>query len=191
MLKRPEICRFLITGSVQAGKTSYLSELVDVLIEKDLSPGGFLAPGSFKSGERSGFDLKNIKTGEHLPLASNTEHTGWIKFKNFWFNPAAFKSGQLWIEALLEADPEVVVIDEVGHLELEGSGWFAILESLKRQARTIQLWSVRESLISEVMHRWDIPDSHIIPIDIMQPNQAAELICNWSKKLNESSQKEI
>lgn len=182
MLKKTEICKFLITGSIQAGKTSYLSELVKVLKEKGLSPGGFLAPGSFKSGERSGFDLKNINSGEMIPLASNTEHAAWLKFRRFWFNPFAFESGRLWIEAHLKANPEVIVIDEVGPMELEGSGWFATLEYINSQSGAIQLWSVRESLVSEVMQQWDIPDSQIIRIDKMKVNQAADLICKWARK---------
>ncbi len=50
---------FLITGNIQGGKTTYLSELIEVLKKRDLSVGGFLAPGSFASGKRSGFTLKH------------------------------------------------------------------------------------------------------------------------------------
>lgn len=48
----------LVTGPVQGGKTTFLSELVDLLQKNGIKLGGFLAPGSFDSGKRSGFKLK-------------------------------------------------------------------------------------------------------------------------------------
>ena len=164
---------YLITGTIQGGKTSYLVELVDLLRKRGLSPGGFLAPGSFESGERSGFKLKNILTGAEIPLASTKEISGWFKYRRFWFNPDAFIQGMEWIRKIMPDEPRVVVIDEVGPLELEGSGWWEILEFLKSSSVPVQLWSVRENLIAEVRQRWDIPDRHIIRIDEAEVNQAA------------------
>jgi nucleoside-triphosphatase THEP1 len=167
---------FLITGTIQGGKTSYLIELADLLRKRGLSLGGFLAPGSFESGERSGFKLKNILTGVEIQMASTKETAGWFKYRRFWFNPDAFIQGMEWIHKIMPDEPQVVVIDEVGPMELEGSGWWEILEFLKSSSVPVQLWSVRENLIEEVMQRWDIPDSHIIRIDKAEVNQAARNI---------------
>ncbi len=167
---------FLITGTIQGGKTSYLIELVELLRKRGLSLGGFLAPGSFDSGERSGFKLKNILTGVEIQMASTKEIAGWFKYRRFWFNPDAFIQGMEWIRKIMPDEPQVVVIDEVGPMELEGSGWWEILEFLKSSTVPVQLWSVRENLIEEVMQRWDIPDSHIIRIDEAEVNQAARKI---------------
>jgi len=168
---------FLITGDIQGGKTSYLSELVDVLKKRSLSVGGFLAPGSFKSGERSGFKLLNLKTGVEMSMASTEETDAWEKFRRFWFNPDAFIQGRKWIQACLEQQTDIVVIDEVGPMEIEGRGWFETLESLLGSSVPVQLWSVRENLTSEVMRRWKIPDSHIIHINDAAKSQTADLIC--------------
>lgn len=64
---------FLITGDIQGGKTSYLAELIEVLRKRNIIVGGFLAPGSYESGERSGFRLKNITSGVELAMASTKE----------------------------------------------------------------------------------------------------------------------
>ncbi len=58
---------FLITGNIQDGKTNYLSEL---LSKRSINVGGFLAPGIFVSGQRSGFRLKNIISGVEIAMAS-------------------------------------------------------------------------------------------------------------------------
>ena len=167
---------YLITGTIQGGKTSYLIELVDLLRKRGLSLGGFLAPGSFESGERSGFKLKNILTGVEIPMASTKETAGWFKYRRFWFNPDAFIQGMAWIRKIMPEEPQVVVIDEVGPMELEGSGWSDILEFLLSSSVPVQLWSVRENLIEEVRQRWDIPGSHIIRIHEAEVNQVARNI---------------
>jgi len=148
---------FLITGDIQGGKTSYLAELVEVLRKRNLIVEGFRAPGSFESGERSGFKLKNITSGVELAMASTKETADWIKFRRFWFNPDTFIQGQEWIRASLQTEPDVIVIDEVGPMELEGLGWCETLELLKNSSIRVQLWSVRENLAEEVKKRWDIP----------------------------------
>jgi nucleoside-triphosphatase THEP1 len=167
---------FLITGNTQGGKTSYLTELVKLLGKSGLSVGGFLAPGSFESGERSGFKLNNIISGVEIPLASTKETAAWIKYRRFWFNADAFIRGREWIQACLEQQTGIVVIDEVGPMELEGMGWSETLELLKGSSGPVQLWSVRENLAEEVKQRWDIPVSHIIRIDEVEVNQAVDRI---------------
>ncbi|MBE9517612.1 MAG: DUF2478 domain-containing protein [Bacteroidetes bacterium] len=167
---------FLITGNIQGGKTSYLSELIELLRKRSLSVGGFLAPGSFESGKRSGFSLKNIVSGDELAMASTIETDTWTKYRRFWFNPDAFTLGREWICESLKANPDVIVIDEVGPMEQEGSGWSETLEFLKSSSIPVQLWSVREKLSGEVMEHWSISSDHIIHIDNEEVQKAANLI---------------
>jgi nucleoside-triphosphatase THEP1 len=167
---------FLVTGSVQGGKTTFLFELVELLKKRGLSLGGFLAKGSFENGKRSAFVLHNIENGTELAMASVHETAQWLKYRRFWFNPDAFKEGMEWIRLCLLQKPDVLVIDEVGPMELEGSGWSEVLESLINSPVSVQLWSVRESLIGEVMEHWSISSEHLIRIDNEEVHKAANLI---------------
>ena len=55
-------------------------------------------------------------------------------------------------ERLREAG--VVILDEIGPLELRGGGWADALDALAGEWRGPMLWVVRENLISEVTGRW-------------------------------------
>ena len=167
---------FLVTGSVQGGKTTFLIELAELLKKRGLIIGGFLAKGSFDKGERSAFVLHNIEDGTELVMASAHETAKWIKYRRFWFNPDAFTLGREWICASLKANPDVIVIDEVGPMEMEGSGWLETLEFLKSSSVPVQLWSVREKLSGEVMEHWSISSEHLIHIDNDEVHKAANLI---------------
>ncbi len=172
---------FLVTGKVQGGKTSYLTELAEELKQREIKVGGFLAPGSFESGERSGFRLKNLLTGLELPMASVRETAGWIKYRRFWFNPDAFRQGREWISASLEEEADLLMIDEVGPMELEGSGWSETLKFLRQVSVPLQVWSVRESLVTELREQWNLPPTWLIHMEKTDLAQTAEMICDIIK----------
>mgnify|MGYP001821689429 CR=1 FL=1 len=165
---------FLVTGPVQAGKTTFLSSLVTRLEREHISAGGFLCPGTFSSGLRSGFELKQVGTGTRLSLAAEEQKEGWVAFRRFWFNPLAFARGRQWIDRCLESRDSVVVIDEVGPMELAGGGWSDTLDMLAEQAGPVQCWSVRKPLVREVMERWNISSGHVIDIRQETPKEALD-----------------
>lgn len=167
---------FPVTGPVQSGKTTFLTELVKELVNRGFHVGGFISHGSFDSGIRSGFVLQNIATGEVLSMASARENSRWIKYRRFWFNPEAFRAGREWIRASMMQSPQVMVIDEVGPMELEGSGWSSELDYLRSAALPVQLWSIREGILKEVMARWNIPSGQEIRIETRNLEQALEQI---------------
>lgn len=173
---------YLVTGSVQGGKTTYLSLLSELLIEKGLKICGFLCPGNFVAGERAGFTLQNIKNGRQVALASALETPEWTPYKRFWFNPEAFTLGSEWIGDCLAMAPDVVIIDEVGPMELEDLGWSNVLKTMEKSAVPVQLWNVRETLIREVMKRWGIPPASVIRIDEVELNQAAKQVSETVKR---------
>jgi nucleoside-triphosphatase THEP1 len=181
---------FLVTGRVQGGKTTYLAALVDLLRKKGLRIAGLLAPGSFSRDERSGFTILDIVSGQEIPMASAKEHDGWIHYRRFWFNPQAFVQGRDWIDSALLEDPDVLVIDEVGPMELEGSGWSDGLETWSTRPVPVQLWSVRITLLSELMRQWDVPAGRILRMDRMIAEQAAEMIYEHLRNKKKPSKKD-
>ena len=179
---------FLVTGRVQGGKTSYLTELAELVKDKGSKVGGFLSPGSFESGKRSGFRLKNLLTGSELPMAAVRETPGWVRYRRFWFNPDAFRTGREWISASLAEKVDLLMIDEVGPMELEGSGWYESLNFLRQLSLPIQVWSVRESLVTELMEQWDPAIAGLIHIEKTDPAQAAERIFEKMKTIRATKQ---
>ena len=155
---------FVITGGVHEGKTTFLTELLERLSEEKLKIAGFLCPGFFKDGARSGFNLLNTADGNQLPLATIEEKQGWFKFHRFNFNPEAFQVGETWIREALSLQPDLLVIDEVGPMELQGKGWWDTLKIIEKRCDIAQIWVVREQLIQDVKDLWCIDDDHIFRI---------------------------
>jgi hypothetical protein len=47
----------------------------------------------------------------------------------------------------------------------------------------VQLWSVRETLISEYMQQWKVPAGQILRVDRMTAEQAAEQIFEYLRNM--------
>ena len=159
---------FVLTGPVQGGKTTLVSEKIGLLRERGVKVFGFLCPGSFSEGKRSAFGLVDLETGRRIPMGDANEQKGWVKFRRFFFNPEAFIQGELWIKSCLKRDPDLVVIDEVGPMELEGDGWSNTLDILAQNSSVTQLWIVRQQILNEVSERWKIPEDQILTAETIE-----------------------
>ncbi|MFQ6121462.1 MAG: nucleoside-triphosphatase [Dehalococcoidales bacterium] len=115
----------LILGKPGSGKTSWCSEYISWLRRQGLSIGGVLCPETRKHGEQAGFNAIDLLTGEEIPFArlsrdrffKEGERVGdyTISRKGILFACSA-------IEKAVENRCDLVIIDEVGPLELRGKG---------------------------------------------------------------------
>ena len=162
---------YVITGKVKGGKTTFTADLVERLRRENLKITGFLSLGKFRDGQRSEFTLINLDNGNQVPLATVEKRSDWLKFRRFYFNPLALEQGNQWIRRGVETGPDLVVIDEVGPLELQGEGWYTSLKLLSKKNQIPQIWIVREQILNEVSEQWHIPEDNIIRIDAQDQDQ--------------------
>ena len=113
---------FVITGAIGVGKTTVCRKLIEMLRGQGHTCTGVL---SYKTTDQ-GIIIENIRSGEKKSLASidnvyNGPHTA-----KYSFNPDGISFG---IQAIEEgASADILLIDEVGHLELGGEGFVDALE---------------------------------------------------------------
>jgi nucleoside-triphosphatase THEP1 len=169
---------FVLSGKVQGGKTTLLSRLTHEFRKERVSLCGFLCEGAFSGGLRSGFTLVNLQNGSRYPLATVVKNEGWNRFRRFYFNPESLKEGERMVLDGLRRNAELVVLDEVGPMELEGKGWSPLLQVLQRNYHTVQLWVVRDSVIEVATERWNIPVENVYSI----PGDGEETTMNELKE---------
>jgi iron complex transport system ATP-binding protein len=68
----------------------------------------------------------------------------------------------------LKRDPDLLVIDEVGPMELKGDGWSKTLDTLAQNSSVTQLWIVRQQILNEVSERWKIPNDQILTAETIE-----------------------
>ncbi|MDX6767914.1 MAG: nucleoside-triphosphatase, partial [Elusimicrobiota bacterium] len=149
---------FLVAGPAGSGKSAFLAALVERLRERKVGVAGLLSPGEHAGGVRTGFDAVDLATGRRVALSRRGGPPEWPALVGpFHFSPEGLAFGR----AALAADAEVLVVDEVGPLELAGGGWAAALDALALTRRRPMVWAVRDGLVDAVQARWSAPASAV------------------------------
>ncbi len=172
-LRRPVI--FVVTGDVQQGKTTYLTKLVERLREHGIRVGGFTALGVHAEDKRVGFELCDVQTGMRTPLCTITPLEGALRIGNYYFHPEGVAKGRELLSEPQLKGKQLIVIDELGPLELGNRGWSDAVEALVRAGASPQLWVVRKPLVEKMIKKWNVGKVYIIDIgeDTMEDGLSA------------------
>ncbi len=181
MQKREPII-LLVTAGVGGGKTTFLEQLVSRLNESGIPYTGFLARGMGEHGKRKGYLLRDLQSGSEQLLAEKKKG-GRLRTGRFTFHPEVFRQEKekVWRD-LLSGRPRVVILDEVGPLELRGKGWAPLLERLVTLPEIIQVWAVREKIATQVPRAWDFSPRRTVSPDKTSPEELAAMIAEIIKK---------
>jgi len=123
--------RLLVVGEPRSGKTSWCKGYIDERRESGSSVGGILSPAIEKQGQRVGSNALNLLTGEEIPFARLSCHRC-FKEGEVVGDYTISRDGILFacdaIERAVESRCDLVVIDEVGPLELRDKGLMPAVE---------------------------------------------------------------
>jgi len=146
---------FLVSGRVQEGKSTLVQGALRRLPDS-LRTGGFLSLPNMEAGGRKGLYLKGLAGERFQALATMEDFPGAVAQGRYFFHPEAFQAGFRWVEEDLRHGCALVVVDEVGPLELRGMGWAPLLDKLVQSPPMPMLWIVREDSLLEVVRRWNL-----------------------------------
>jgi nucleoside-triphosphatase THEP1 len=151
---------YILTGDRGIGKTTFLSHLVDELKGKNIQSGGILSPVVYRDSKRIGYDVLNIRTGERTILCRNEPGTAGINIGDWVFRNEGIQSGNSALDQLSLIGCSLVIVDEVGPLELENKVWCQSLDLVVGSSPYSLILVVRENLIEKVKDRWSfIPET--------------------------------
>ena len=165
----------ILTGEIQQGKTSLLKRLLKELDSEDLPTEGFYTEVILKNDERLGYSLTTIHSDESILLCSKSSKTGLKRYGKFYFNEAAIEKGNLILQKAVENNAPLIVIDEVGPMEMSGDGWASSIDKICESSGIPMIWTVRKSLAGKAARKWNVGDVFII--DIGKENAMQEV---WS-----------
>ena len=161
-LVKPEI--IIISGEKREGKTTFVSRLVDNLKDQNIQIIGFLSIGIHENNRRTGFDIFDLQTSQKVGLCTKTRHKGWFSFGDYYFNPEGISKGNEILDINNLNNTQLVVIDEVGPVELNGQGWSDAIEALCQASSVPQLWVVRKSLLDVIIRKWNTGNIYLFDI---------------------------
>jgi nucleoside-triphosphatase THEP1 len=174
---------FIITGSVREGKTTFAKNLIEFFRNNNISTGGIISERVMADSLTTGYDVVNIETGEKTIFLRQNEECGSEKIGKFTICPDGLAMGRTVLHSLVMKENIIVIVDEVGLLELKDRGWSeGISELLKTPAKNIIL-TVRNTFINEVKIKFGINEAIILNISETDYQQAGRLIMENVKVL--------
>jgi nucleoside-triphosphatase THEP1 len=165
---------FIISGDQREGKTTFLKAVMGKLITKGILVEGIMAEGLDKAGERTGFQLVNVSNGKSIILCSIHPKPNWEKTGKYYFNPDGLKFGNKVLNKI-SAD-SIVIIDEIGPLEMKGSGWSDSVQKILENYDNTMIWVVRRSLTEQIIHKFELKNVFILDISKYTPEELVDWI---------------
>jgi nucleoside-triphosphatase THEP1 len=168
----------LITGAVTSGKTSLLSVLADKFSSR-LQVDGFLAKAPERTHGSGQFADKYVlcRIGRPETLSWATARSG---NNGYDFNPVTQNfldnrfAGHLAVTC-----PDVLVLDELGRLELGGAGLEQILISALSSDIKMLVCTVKKRCLNEILEKYHLQESICVDLDLMDRHRAIEKITEY------------
>lgn len=132
-----------VTGGRNVGKTTYCQRAVETFRAAGFTVSGLLSPGRFDQGQKTGFFVRDLRSGEtRLAASAISGELSGVQIGPWTFDAQIFDWGN---RCLQQADgTDVLVIDELGPLEFNRqTGWSASFDLLRRQNYRLALLVIR------------------------------------------------
>ena len=125
---------------------------------------GIIARGVHNGSGRIGYDLEDINIGEKHIYIRNVYTPRWFRYGKYYFSPEGLEFGKYILQNIREENTDLIVIDEIGPVEMKGRGWADDIERLLSTSQIPQLWVVRRSLLKKAIRQWNVGEVLVIDI---------------------------
>jgi nucleoside-triphosphatase THEP1 len=141
----------IVSGEVGVGKTTVCEKIVEMAKRAGCTCGGILTPKVLNNGVLKGIDVIDIESRQSKVLASVEDAYKGPRIGNYFFNPEGIKFG---VEAIERgASSDLLLIDEIGYLELRGEGFVKGIELVGSEEVKNSILVIRKELLSAFLAR--------------------------------------
>lgn len=152
---------FIVTGDKDSGKSTTLERIVTRLTNEGIAVGGIIQRKVMKSSVRHGYDLYDILSQQSVPLCRTDAPDKGITAGPFKFYPEGIRFGLDALSISKFNGCDIVIIDEVGPLELTGKGWSGPLSENLNKFSGILLIVIRESLVDDIRNKFQFTPEEV------------------------------
>jgi nucleoside-triphosphatase THEP1 len=155
---------FIITGTIRGGKTTFTKKLIEYFRSNNINPGGILSERVLTGSVTTGYDIADIETGLKEDFLRQNVGGGDGRIGRFTICDKGLSKGRDILNSLVDHDKKLVIIDEVGLLEIKDKGWSECINSLLKKSSNHILMTVRDIYVDEVIKKWDLTEAVIFNI---------------------------
>jgi nucleoside-triphosphatase THEP1 len=165
----------IVTGPTGSGKTPLVALVADELIARGVPIAGFLQPAIVEDGEKVGFSVRNLRTGETVELARRAAPGDGAFGTSFEFSDEGFELGRRALKDVPSG--AIVILDELGPVELRGGGhWPAVARALETTELAGLVVVVRRTLVPALVEALDAGDVVIVDLEEVDDDPVKKIV---------------
>jgi len=143
-----------VTGPKRAGKTTLCARLAARCVAAGWRVGGVLAPDRTENGAKGGIDVVWLRDGQRRSLARIVPASDATTVGEYVFDDTVLAETLAVLLRDLATPLDLVLVDEIGRLELIQSGGYApALSAVAETQARVVLFTVRESHVPALAER--------------------------------------
>ncbi|MBW6478003.1 MAG: DUF2478 domain-containing protein [Bacteroidales bacterium] len=174
---------FILTGQINQGKTGFTMQLIEMFQNQGLTVRGFVTLGNTNDKSRNTYKIKNLQSGEKTDLCSTQPDPAKPNYGRFYFEESGIEKGRNIIAETLTQPTDLLVIDELGPMEINDRGWAPVIEKVVEQNTCAQFWVVREKLVKPMMRKWNVGDIIVFELGSDPAGYIADTINDRLKRI--------
>lgn len=153
-----------VVGRSGSGKTPALARCITALQERGAEVYGFVQPAERGPEGKSGFRIRDVRTGREAPLARRVDSGSGEHGTPFVFDAAGFALAGAALAG--GSRGAILVVDELGPVELRGAGhWPAVRRTLARRAPAVVLLGVRKQLVAAFLNQLEADTAVVVDVE--------------------------
>jgi len=147
---------FILSGSMNQGKTKQIKKIIEKLKSHKIEVEGIYSPKIMEDTNITGYDIINVSTNKRSPFLRLSGSDSMGRIGKYYILPEGHEDGLNALKQAGESNTNIIIIDEVGRLELQGLGWAEEFGKLLNLPRKNILMSVRQEFVQDVIDHWDL-----------------------------------
>jgi nucleoside-triphosphatase THEP1 len=155
---------FILSAPIQSGKTTALMEFWESGVT---SFDGFITPEIDESRK-----LIFLDTDEELPFElEGGNHLDSIEIGRFKFSKSTFEAAKQKLKSLHKTSANLIIIDELGRLEMEGRGFEPelgeFIEKFKLESNNkLLIIVIRNTLLAAAIEKYGLEEASVLSLNL-------------------------
>jgi nucleoside-triphosphatase THEP1 len=167
---------YIISGKISGGKTTFTKKLAVELIKHNIPAGGIISEKFISDSQILGYNLIDIETNESVILLRLSNEAEKERIGRFEIIADGFERGVAILSRMRLSDKKLIIIDEVGVLELGDKGWSACITEILKTSEKHLLITVRENYVEKVIRKWNLIEPVVFKVTETDYVTAANII---------------
>ncbi len=169
---------FIITGEVGGGKTGCIKNIIANFQQENISVSGIYSSRIVENDITIGYDIINISTNESTKFLRREGDLTQQKIGRFYIFNEGLDAGN---NAIKNSDSQIIIIDEIGKLELTEKGWFGAIEQIIENSDSHLILVVRNESVNQIIEKFEIKYEPVLNISNENCKTILEIISSTIK----------